>query len=378
MHEKSPLTILLAGTAWATTAFSALADPLSYDNDTGGSALAYGQVSPAWIGFDDGEETFSNLTDNAHSNTRVGLFLDQDFDSGAQLRFNFETALGAPSSGAFSQDFEPIWEWDKTKLRKFEVKYSDNWGALWLGQGEMATDGASSANLSRSTIASSRAVADTAGSFFFRTDDGTLSDVQIKQSHRKWDGSRRMRIRYDTPRFGGSEAGKGVTFAASYGVDVLNDEDDNTYYDLAARYDDDLGDWTVKASIGYGWIENDSNISEYWSGAASALHNPTGLNGTIAGGGDPDTNGTFFYANAGWLADFIEAGATSLNADYYRGRNTAYEGVESGKWGIHVVQHFDDFGLEAYLAWETYRLEDETPASYQDASATMAGLRWRF
>lgn len=355
------------------------ANPLAYENDSGGSVLAYGQASPAWVSFDDGEKTYSNLTDNAHSNTRVGIFIDQNINTDADLRFNFETALGAPSSAGFSQDREPIWEWDKTKLRKIEVKYSDTWGTLWVGQGEMATDGASSANLSEVTIASSRAVGDTAGGYFFRTKDGTLSDVSISQSHRKWDGARRLRIRYDTPRFGGTSDEKGFMLSASYGVEVLADDNDNTYYDVAARYGDKLGEMVVLASLGYGWIEEDSGTSEYWSGAISTLHEPTGLNGTIAGGGDPDTGGKFFYAKAGWLAyELVDVGSTAFGVDYYRGTDTAYEGVESDKWGIHAVQRFKEINLEAYLAYEVYTLEDDTPVSYQDASATMAGIRWKF
>ncbi|MDV7142604.1 porin [Tropicimonas sp. TH_r6] len=377
MPAVSRLAILCVGALGIAP--QVIANPLAYENDGGGSVLAYGQLSPAWVGFDDGEETYSNLTDNAHSNTRVGIFIDQDFANGAALRFNFETALGLPSSAAFSQEFDPVWEWDKTKLRKIEVKYSDSWGALWIGQGEMATDGASSANLSEVTIASSRTVADTAGGYFFRTKDGELSDVKISQSHRKWDGSRRLRVRYDTPRFGGTDGDKGFYLSTSYGVEALDDENDNTYYDIAARFDDKLGDWGLKASIGYGWIEDDSDTSEYWSGAVSTIHLPTGLNGTIAGGSDPGTGGTFFYTKAGWLArDLVSVGATGFGVDYYEGRDTAYEGVESGKWGVHAVQYFSDLNLEAYLAYEVYTLEDDTGVSYQDASATMAGIRWKF
>lgn len=354
-----------------------LANPLAYSNDTGGSALAYGQISPAYVLFDDGEESYGNLVDNAHSNTRVGLFLDQEFGDGGLLRFNFETALGAPASNDFSQDFEPVWIWDKGRLRKIEISFEESWGRLWIGQGNMASEGASSANLSRVTIVSSRAVGDNAGGYVFRHSDGTLSDLKIKDTHRKWDGSRRLRLRYDTPEFWGQSDGKGVYFSVAYGKEVLDDDNDNTYYDIAARLEDRYADFTVKASIGYGWIDGDESTDEYWSGAFSTLHEPTGLNATIAGGADPD-GGSFAYGMAGWIADFVDLGGTAFGVDYYSGTDTVYDGADASKWGIHVVQHFDDTRLQVYLGYDSYSFEDDTGASYQDASATTAGFHWKF
>lgn len=374
-HEIKP--VLLVSLALSASASTLCANPLVYTNQSGGTATVYGQVTPAYVTFDDGEETSGNLVDNAHSNTRVGLFLDHGYGNGQSFRFNFETALGAPASNKFNQNEDAVWEWDKTKLRKIEVIFNGGWGRLSLGQGTMSTDGASSSNLSRTTIASSRTVADTAGGYFFRKTDGELSDLTISKTHRKWDGSRRMRVRYDTPTIGGTTEKKGLYFSAAYGIEVLQDDNDNTYYDMAARYEDSYGDWRMKASAGYGWIEGDDSTDQYYSGAFSALHEPSGLNGTIAGGADPD-GGDFFYAKAGWIAKFATFGDTAMAIDYYGGNDTVYEGAESEKWGVHVVQYVDDSNLSLYLAYDLYSFKDNTGTSYQDASAVMAGLQWKF
>lgn len=377
MFNDTRSWLALAGTITVGLSHAAAANPLSYSNETGGSVLVYGQVDPAFVSFDDGEETSGNLTDNSHSNTRVGLFINQSYSNGGELRFNFETALGAPESSQFSQDFEPVWEWNKTKLRKVEVNYRYDWGTLWVGQGDMASEGASSANLSGTTKASSRATPDTAGGYFLRETGGDLSDVQISEAFAKWDGTRRMRVRYDTPRFFGTEDGKGVNFRVAYGVDVLDADNDSKYTDIGLFHEDTYGDFEVKASGGYGWTETDGDVEQSWSASASTLYLPVGISGTVAGGELPD-GGNFYYANVGWQTKFTAAGTTAFSVDHYWGDDTAYTGADARKWGVQFVQYFDDWNMEAYLAYDSYTYSDDSDVSYQDASATMAGLYWKF
>jgi hypothetical protein len=377
MTQSRTPVLLLAGTALVATATVGLAEPLAYTNETGGSAIAYGQVSPTFLGFDDGQESYSNIADNDNSNTRVGLFLDQNFSDDQTLRFNFETALGAPRTSGFSQDFEPIWEWQKTDLRKLELIYGSNWGRVFLGQGSMATDGTDGADLSRTTIAGSRAIGDTAGGYFFRQSDGDLSTVTIGTALQHYDGTRRMRVRYDTPVFGGRSPDSGFVFATSYGYDALNEDNDNIYYDVAAYYDEDYGSFAVSAAAGYGWTDDGDQTTENWSASLAALHNASGVNGALAAGGT-DTGGTFFYAKAGWLADFMDVGATAMAIDYGQNSDGVYEGSEADKWGLQLVQNFDNLNLEAYLAYNSYGFSDDSDISYQDGSSTMAGVRWQF
>ncbi|SNS71847.1 porin [Tropicimonas sediminicola] len=377
MVSSTSLPRGLGAAALCALSLPATANPLAYSNDTGGEVLAYGQLSPAYVSFDDGDETSGNLTDNSHSNTRVGLFIDQALQDGSELSFNFETALGAPGSSQFSQDVEPVWEWDKTRLRKFELIYTGAWGTVWVGQGSMASDGGSSSNLSGTTIASSRAVPDTAGGYFFRQSDGDLSDVKISQSHAKWDGTRRMRLRYDTPRVFGSGEGKGVSFRVAHGYDVLNEGNDSVYTDIGLFQQDSYGDFDVRAAAGYGWTETDGDVQESWSASASALYVPAGISGSVAGGELP-AGGSFLYANLGWQAELVSLGKTAFSVDRYWGDDTAYDGADAGKWGIQVMQYVEDMNLQVYVAYDSYSFSDDSAVSYQDANATMAGVFWKF
>lgn len=349
------------------------ADPLSYSNDSGGAVTFYGQLSPTYLGFDDGEETYSNLADNAHSNSRVGFDIDQDFANGTKLRFKFETALGAPQSSDFSQDAEPIWTWEKTDLRKIEFIFSGEFGTVSLGQGSMVTDGVAKQDLSLTDMASTVTTNDTAGSYYFRNANGSLSDVALSDVFDTFDGSRKGRIRYDTPHWNGLSVG------LSYGTDILSNYGDTFYYDLGAYYAAELGDVQYAAGLGYGWKRpSDSDeTAEEWSGSLSVLHKPSGINGTVATGAEID-GGRYLYGKIGWIADFWAGGATALSADYYGGRDFLTDGSDSTQWGLQAVQYVDEWNLQAYLGYAEYAFKDDIVADYLDASSLLAGVRWNF
>ncbi|NDR58056.1 porin [Aliiruegeria sabulilitoris] len=349
----------------------------NYSNNSGGAATFYGQLSPAYLGFDDGSKTFGNVADNSHSNSRVGLFLDQKLSGGQELRFNFEAALGAPQSGGFSQENDPIWEWDKTKLRKLELIWSSNWGTVFAGQGSLATDGTDSMDLSGTTLASGRAVGDSAGSYFFRQDDGELSGVTIGNAFKHYDGARRMRVRYDTPKFGGRSDDTGINFEISYGYEALQDDNDNTYYDVAAYFGEAFSSFDVAAAAGYLWIEGEDDTTENWSASMSALHRPTGLNGSVASGGDPD-GGSFLYGKLGWIAEFTDIGGTALSVDYAQGKDSVSSSDNAEMWGIQAVQNFDKLSLEAYTSYAEYSFKDSTGIGYKDMKSVLTGVRWKF
>jgi hypothetical protein len=189
-------------------------------NDTGGSVTFYGQLSPTFQFFDDGTETYSNLADNANSNSRLGFNFDQDLN-GNRFRFTYEAAIGFPQTSEFSQEGDdPFWEWQVTDLRKAEVRYRGAFGEVYLGQGSMATDGSAGADLFGTTIVGTVTMSDSAGSYQFRDDDTkNLSGIAIGDVFDDFDGSRRFRIRYDTPEF------NGFSGAVAYGTNELSEGD---------------------------------------------------------------------------------------------------------------------------------------------------------
>jgi predicted porin len=156
---------------------SAAASAQTYENDTGGSVRFYGQFSPTWLSFNDGQETTDTLADNANSNTRLGFALKQPFGDNT-LTLTFETSLGLVQTSEISNGDIPKWiDWQRTDLRLFEAAWSANFGTVTFGQGPMVTDKIAELDASGTAIAGYSAVSDVAGGFFFRGDDGILSEV---------------------------------------------------------------------------------------------------------------------------------------------------------------------------------------------------------
>ena len=369
MKTSFPLVGIVSG--GVLLAASASASAQTYENETGGSARFYGQFSPTWLSFDDGEDTTDTLADNANSNTRLGFVITQPMGEN-ELTLTFETALGLVQTSEISNDDIPDWiDWQRTDLRKFEAAYAGALGRISFGQGSMASDGVAELDVSGTTIAGYSAVSDVAGGFFFRDKDGILSDISISDTFQNLDGSRRFRLRYDTPSF------SGFTGAVAYGQNVLDEDDDKDYYDLALRWEGMSGDFELAAAAGYGWADpDDGETQEKFAASTSLLHTPTGLNLAVSGGSNPDGGG-YGYIKAGWIAKFLDVGTTAFSIDYYSGEDFETDGSNSDSLGVSVVQNFDDANFQIYMGWRNYDYDD-TGGTYQDAQSLLIGARVRF
>ncbi len=360
---------LLCGTSMIL-ATPGLADPLTYANGSGGTATFYGQLNPAYITFDDGKKTHASLSDSSASNSRIGVFLENPTSSGL-LTFRFEAALGLPASSAHSQNSNPVWEWDETKIRHVDVSYSGSFGKLSLGQGGMASDGNSGADFSGTGLAQGTFRPDYTGGYFLRdAESDELSDVKISSIFNDYDGPRRTRIRYDTPDF------NGLTFGVAWGRNLLSDTDDADYYDIGLSWNGESGGVKMAAGAGYLWKTDDGDTSEQYALSFALHHIDTGLTGRIAAGGAPD-GGTYSYVKAGWKGVIWGAGQTALSADYYSGKGFVSDGSRTTSWGVQAVQKIDKANLEAYLGYTSYSFDEKT-TEYHDASSTNFGMRWKF
>jgi hypothetical protein len=340
----------------------------TFENETGGSVRFYGQVSPSYLSFDDGEVSTGNFVDNANSNTRLGFVLDQPA-WGGNLVLTFETALGFVQTSEVSQGFTPsALAWERTDLRKFEAAYSAEFGKLSIGQGSMASDGVATLDASGTAIVGSVTVPDVSGAFAFREDTGALSDVTVGSAYKDFDGGRRFRIRYDTPEF------SGFSIAAAYGQNILAEDDDTDYYDIGLVWSGTQGDFELAAAAGYAWDDGDTT-NERYAGSFSMLHTPTGLNLSLSAGADPD-GGSYGYAKAGWKGELIAPGPSAFSIDYYDGDDLATDNSSSEAFGLSAVQTFTDLDLEVYLGYRSYSYDDA--ASYQDADSFLFGARYKF
>jgi hypothetical protein len=347
-------------------------EELVYRDETGAELTFYGQFNPVYQSFDDGGETTSGVVDNGNWNSRIGVTATEPLDFGT-LRFRAETAYGLRNSALVSQEFRPpVLEWNRGWLRWFEAAFDTDYGTFSFGQGSSASDGTAGLDDSFTFVAGATDSSDGFGSFQFRDADGNLSGVTVGAVNAVLNGARRFRVRYDTP------VTQGFMASASYGVNLLSTTDDNDYYDVALRWTGELGDVAVRSAIGYQWIDNpDGNNVRRLAGSVSALHTPTGLNLAFSAGEVIDGE-SYVWTRAGWRADLIAAGTTSLSVDYYRGRDFLSDGARTGHHGIYAVQSIDDAAIDVYAGWRRFSYSDQLGTTYQDADGYLVGLRWAF
>ncbi len=346
--------------------------PLTFNLFSGGVMTFYGQFNPTFQSFDDGEETTSGIVDNGNWNTRLGFTIVQPSDE-ITLRVRFETGLGLRNSAAISQDFTPEWiDWQRTALRWFEVAGDSRFGTLSLGQGSSASDGTAGLDDSFTFHAGATDSTDGFGAFQFRDDDGKLTGVTIGQVNNSFDGARRFRARYDTPVVGG------VMLSTSYGINILVEEDNTNYYDVAARWTGEVGDFAVRAAIGYQWLDNpDGKDTERLAGSATVVHTPTGLNLALSAGQQID-GASYVWGRAGWRNDVFDVGATSLSVDYYNGRDFLSDGAKTENYGVYAVQSLDALSIDLYGGVRKFTYDDDLGGTYQDAYGVLTGVRFFF
>jgi hypothetical protein len=347
-------------------------DPLTFKLYDGAVLNFYGQFNPAYQSFDDGDVTTSNIVDNGNWNSRVGFTITKPVDEGS-VRVRFETGLGLRSSALVWQDFTPEWiDWQRTALRWFEVAGDTKYGTVSFGQGSTASDGTAGLDDSFTFHAGATDSSDGFGSFRFRDSNGQLTSVTIGQVNNSFDGARRFRARYDTPVVGG------VMLSTSYGKNVLVEEDNTDYYDIAGRWTGDIGDFAVRAAASYQWLDNpDADDTRRLAGSATVVHTPTGLNLALSAGRQID-GASYVWGRAGWRNEVFTVGATSLSVDYYNGRDFITDGAKTENYGVYAVQTFDDQSIDVYAGLRKFTYSDEQGVTYQDAYGVLAGVRFFF
>jgi hypothetical protein len=344
----------------------------TFTNQSGGVTSFYGQLNLAFQSFDDGAETTSGLVDNGNWNTRLGFTVTQPIESGT-LRYRFETGLGLRNSALVSQTSQPEWiDWQRTALRWFEVALDSSYGTVSLGQGSTASDGTAGLDDSFTFVAGATNSSDGFGSFFFRDETGALTDVTIGQVNDGFGGTRRFRIRYDTPVF------NGVMLSSSYGRNVLSPNDDTHYYDVAIRWTGDIAGLSVRTAAGYQWLDTpNGDTTERLAGSASAVHAPSGLNFAVSAGAEVD-GADYVWTRVGWRSDVFAFGTTSLSVDYYRGRDFLSEGARTENYGLYAVQSIDASSIDLYAGWRRFTYSDRLGTAYQDADGLLIGARAYF
>ncbi|AXI48050.1 porin [Sulfitobacter sp. SK012] len=330
----------------------------------------YGHLNLGIISVDDGFDTETGLTDNDNSNSRAGVMFKQGLQNGAEFRFNFETGLGLTGSSSISLDDNSFdVDYSRTELRKVEIVYaSPTLGTFWFGQGSTASDGAAESDLSGTSLIAYSSPQDLSGSQEFRLASGAGSGVRGGDVFNSFDGARRFRIRYDTPKYNGFVA------SISAGTEVLASGNDDEYYDIGVTYGRDYGDFNVAGGLAYSIRDS---AEELLVGSAAVLHTPTGVSFALSGGSEQQGDASYFYAKAGLQRDWFAIGRTALSLDYYGGDDFEITGSSSSSIGLAVVQKLDAYNVELYATYRTYEFES-AGSDYEDLDVTFVGARWKF
>ena len=202
--------------------------------DQGYTFAPYAQLHFAWQQVDDGRASTGNIVDITNANSRVGFYIERPDAMG--FSFQFESGLGFRPSAKTSQTNTPVFfDWSRRDLRQVQVIHRSQAGTFRLGHGSMPLDGAAESDLGKTVVVAKSTIPEANGSYILRSTTGVLTPLTIGDTFDNYDGTRRLRLRYDTPDF------SGFSLAVAYGEEVLRSGDDNTYYDVAIRYEGQVG-----------------------------------------------------------------------------------------------------------------------------------------
>lgn len=381
MSRIHPLRTAAAGAAFIAAGIgAALADdpadrflpPLVIDGDTEQGVWLYGQLNKGLLVHDDGQNRDAYVpVDNGNSGSRFGAWLKSRNDDGLKFSANFEYQWAPYSTGNVNLENRANVDWRAGTLRKAEgILASDRFGRLWLGQGSMASDGSAETDLSGTDLVAYASVADSAGGQLLALSGGGLSNVSIGSAFGDLDGlGRKLRVRVDSPSFAGFRVG------TSYGTDKVSGPD-KSVWDVGGTYAGTLDG--IKLSAAAAWARTAARNNRY-STSVSGLHGATGLNLTLAAGGEDQSrrDPSFVYAKLGWQVKLTGAGATAFSIDAYTGSDFANNDSDSTSAGIAAVQTIDYYRTDLYATVRIFDYDDPT-AEYERAVSFLTGARFSF
>jgi hypothetical protein len=223
-------------------------------------------------------------------------------------------------------------------------------------------------------------------------------------------GTAEPAVRYDSPTWGG------FRFETSYGTQnvlhslgaFVSPTRDEHFWDIAAFYNNDWGNFKVSLAYAYTWMESNplsGGEENYNQAGATIMHVPSGL-GIYATGNFENVSGVNGFGGnvqdtTMWgVKPFIKRswnplGATVLYGEYYRNNDTysavsganmcgfgfvagsnignfcganaanvvSVNGSDTERWGLGVVQEIDAAAMHVFARWQ-----------HQDISADFSGF----
>ncbi|MBW8636285.1 hypothetical protein K1W69_03715 [Hoeflea sp. WL0058] len=371
-HADDPVTLSTEDLVDDEAVVTQSVRPRRLLKEAGFSLRFYGHLNKALLSYDDGASTRSYFpVDNWGSESRFGFQLKSPQYDDWQWTGKVEFGWAPYSTKVVNQDDNPI-DWDPN-LRKAEFYVvSETYGTVWLGQGSMASDGSAEIDLSNTALVGQSRVERIAGGQLYRLADGSLSDIEVRNTFENMDGfGRRLRFRYDTPSW------NGFILSGSIGETIVPDRKDNLGWDVALRYAQKLGPVSLSGAVA--WSQTFAGDETIIDGSVSALHDPSGISLTLAAAERQESGQTsrYAYGKLGYQVDWFEFGKTAFSVDAYFGDSIYSDDDISRSYGFQFVQDVKDWETKFYVGVRNYRYE-ATDASYRDGLAVITGAFVKF
>ena len=371
------MALLLAG--W--TAAAQTNGPLQVPPATGGTPAAvrwWAQVNRAALYADNGAESEWFHVDNDSMPSRFGVAGDYRPDAWAGWTFGGQIELGFKSDNSAEVAFggpDPEFKVDGRKIEAYAK--NKKYGALAVGQGDMASNGTAEEDLSGTYVAAYSQVRFAAAGLTFASrgteplpaaEDPAGPVVPpraptVKDVFDNFDGLHRDdRIRYDAPVWRG--------FGAS--ASIAGEE----HFDVALRHSAEMGRHKLASAVAV--ARKGAGVDQY-SASGSVLLG-CGWNFTAAVGGqnaDGPLSPLSVYGKIGYKFDWFSAGATMLAVDYSRNGEISRADDVAESYAAVVVQRIDPFHAELYATARNYVLDREG-ANYDDLFVFLAGVKVAF
>ena len=304
-----------------------------------------GQVNRAVNIVDDGKDTDAYFVDNDNSESRVRFDGTAKATDDLTLASRIELTIAPNLAGQVNQNNQETnnifdQRWTEVSLD------SKRFGKLSLGKGATASYGSGSVDLSGTAVISYATICGYCRGhvvIWRESDTGdNFTDMSgsLMPSIASMALSRRDRLRYDSPRFGGFQ------LAAS----AVSDD----------RYDAGSVRW---GGQGYGFkagrLARQSPIPTrttpifQYNGSFSLLHEDTGLNLTLSAGRlDRDKPGQCpktISPRLGWITKILSPwGTRRFGVDYTRSLNLPTDSDDGYSVGVAAVQQFDQYGTGTF------------------------------
>lgn len=312
----------------AVVATSALCTPAAMAVDV----QLYGVVNKALMTHDDGNTTESTIVDNNNESTRFGLAGEKALDNGLTASVLFEVEQNSNPSNAITQSGTgtnhvrantPGSTSPGFNERMARVGLAGSWGALFVGQQDVASDDTFAHDLAAASSVMNPNFATFGGGLVFQTKTGSTyanttlggSDLTPGLFALGNDGTLAAAdsIRYNSPEF----AGFNGSLSISQGGDT----------DVALRYNHDYGAFMVDSAIGHTFVNSATTttgaVHEGTTLASVSARHTSGLGATLAYGlqnyahkGAGVENPEVYYAKVGYAW-----GPYGVAVDYGHGKN---------------------------------------------------------